>query len=333
MVAIERKFPMPGPEAAVLRNVTSIMREKDPAAQRSLVDASLAAFRCLWPSVNRDMKGKQYEVYEVEDYIAAGLSFLEDKAVKRSFGSKGLADFLQSGNPMVFTSWAQRGTGKTEITDNLANVVKTQDICQPVIMHTDSYFTKKGGKSKYGGNENSRNSAIKAMLNDIRGFKAGLPVALRTGKYGSGKHETAVASKTPLLIVEGIHAQLLDISREADVITAIVVDPAAQIIRAAARDLAKNEALDREPGYYIRLNLMAIDWWRWTTLHRLKDAHIVLSRGIDERDIRILARIPEDNGDKIKRTVTESEQRRLDAWMAWLRNRNSKQPENKDSDS
>jgi uridine kinase len=246
---------------------------------------------------------KQLDVRNAVDFSETVMALMESKVRTGKDSENKTFSELVKGHPLVINVGAERGSGKTTIVENhLVKRLEAEGIMTSVL-HTDSYFKKRENHRCWGYNENPRNSDIPALLKDIRGFKAGETVAIRTGNYGAS-HKNISAFQTPVLIVEGMHAlSILRAIKEADLVCALLLDPAARILRAMKRDSNKPGSI-KKPQYYIELDMKSSRWWGWTGLLRMIDAHVVYKVGFDETDLRDLGRLAGWNTDELEERLS-----------------------------
>lgn len=296
------------PATAVLRTATTNRNQwfDSIRPKRSMVDVGFTILRHVHPRISTPLlgKNKQVDVRSGQEFSETVMGLMES-IVRKSPESEGkkLSE-LVSGRPMVISVSAERGSGKTTVTEEHLVKPLAADGIQTTVLHTDFYSHRPENHSYHGYKDNPRNSDIAALLRDIRGFKAGKLVAVRTSKYGAS-HKNVSALNTPVMIVEGIHAlSILRVIRETDIVCALLLEPAARVVRAMKRDSEKSTAV-KQLQHYIELDMKASSWWRWTGLLRIIDAHVVYKIGVDQQDLHDVGRLAGWNTDHLETMIRD----------------------------
>jgi uridine kinase len=290
------------PASAVLRTVNKNRKQwsAQVSAKRSLVDFGFTMLRRIHPKISASLlpEGKQAVVKSRQEFSETVMALMESIVTKSPDSENKTFTELVNKRPMIILLGARRGTGKTTVTKSLVDPLKAVGI-STVVLHTDYYAQRPEVHSYHGYKDNPRNSDISALLKDIRGFKAGKSVAIRTSRYGES-HETVSALKTPVMIVEGIYAlSILRVIKEADIVCALLIDPAARVMRAMKRDSLKSKDID-DLKEYAEIDEKATFWWSWTGLLRMIDAHVVYKIAFDEEDLRDFGKLSGWDAEKLE---------------------------------
>lgn len=286
------------PESAVSRRTrsTSLQLRKSSFPPMSIVDKWFVLLRRIHPSYGEE---RQWQVYNEADFIKTTMALMHKRlAYNYNANPTVLISDMVKNTPFIISIGGMRGSKKSTLSESLSSTLKELSI-NSTILHMDSYFIPREQQKCLGGNENPRNTDINAVLRDIKGFKRGEIVAIRTGDYGTG-HVKVDPKKSPVLIVEGIHAlSVIRISKNVDIRSFIILDPMAQFIRAIKRDLGKQRALYKGPGYYYDINKTGEYWHKMSAALRSCDANIILTLGRDAKDIEALSKIPDGTQEEI----------------------------------
>ncbi|MEK6957498.1 MAG: hypothetical protein AABW99_00765 [archaeon] len=164
----------------------------------------------------------------------------------------------------------------------------------------DAYFKEpleireKGVFGAVGGWDNPRNSNLRQVSKAILDFKAGKKIYIPVGRvprHGDVQWQEIDPSKTPVLVVEGIHGLYPSISKAADVRCFIYVPPGLQEIRTWMRDLLRPKAKAMPPEYYLGMNPRVRQMQTLFILPRLIDVDILYQQNMGRPDLEAIGRM------------------------------------------
>ena len=194
--------------------------------------------------------------------------------------------------PIIVAVGGRRGATKSGSSDGLAEELARSGL-KAKIIHMDSYFRQDVDPGSMDRWDNPYNSDLKLAASALKRLRKGMPAKILHGENGKIAEQEISPKEFQVIIVEGVHALNLKISKHCDIRAFIHVAEGLQFERVLKKDMNKPSTFEERVPWDYRIGMSErSNRWFWRYIWpRIKkndaDVHYVVRP--TERDVdRIL---------------------------------------------